>query len=203
MLTSKYKASEQIIRRLRKYSIDSDIDEREVMLALHQSMGSLIRNRLFESKGMESQEVDGSLYYTKRDISVEKEGNRYFITLPSTTISLPFGVEIKRLGTSDGRGFIPVPNGFLDLHMDLPSSALEGMIGYYKEGTKAYFANMSAANNAKLVDLTMVLPLDMLGEEDEINIPADMLELVIEDIVRKFSGTLQMPSDETSNSTDV
>ena len=159
MLTTKYKISEQIVRRLRKYSIDSDIDEREVMLALHQSMGSLIRNRLFESKGMESQEVDGSLYYTKRDITVEKEGKRYFIKLPSTTISLPFGVEIKRLGTSDGRGFVPVPNGFMDLHDNLPSSALEGIIGYYKEGVNAYFVNVSASNNPKLVDLTMLLPL--------------------------------------------
>ena len=107
MLTTQAKISEQILRRIRQETSDAEVDERELMLAVHQRLGTIVRNRLFESKGMESQEVDGSFYYPIYDISVLKNNKgRYYVKLPSTTISLPFGVEIKRVGTDDGSGFL-------------------------------------------------------------------------------------------------
>jgi hypothetical protein len=202
MLTSKSKIAELILRRLGQYTDESDIDERELMLSVHQTVGSLIRNRLFESKGMESQEVDGSLYYTIDDISVLNKGKKYYITLPSTTISLPFGVEIKRVGTTEGRGFVPLQNGFDDLFDGLASKCLEGNIGFYKEGGKLMFTNMDSTNNPSTVDLTMVLPLDHLGEDDEINMPADLLGEVVEVVFGKYANTSQIPSDDINNSID-
>lgn len=202
MLTSKSKIAEIIIRRLGKYTDESEIDDRELMLSVHQTVGTIIRNRLFESKGIESQEVDGSLYYTIDDISVLNRRKKYYITLPSTTISLPFGVEIKRVGTTEGRGFIPVQNGFNDLFDGLASKCLEGNIGYYKEGGSLMFTNMDASNNPDTVDLTMVLPLDHLDEDDDINMPADILSEVIEVVFGKYANTMQIPSDDINNSID-
>jgi hypothetical protein len=202
MLTSKSKISELILRRLRKYTDDADFDERELMLSVHQSLGSLIRNRFYESKNTESQEVDGSLYYTVSDNSVLEDGSKYYTSLPSTTISLPFGVEIKRIGTKEGRGYTPVQNGFNDLFDGLASSCLEGRIGFYKEGGRVYFTNMDSSNNPSSVEITMVLPMDNLNEDDEINIPADMVEQVVEVVVAKYTNTLGIPSDDINNSID-
>lgn len=202
MATSKSKISEQVIRQIGKYTDESDIDEREIMLAIHQSLGSLVRLRFFESKNTEAQEVDGSLYYSVDEISVLKKGKKYYIEMPSTSISLPFGVDIKRVGTEEGRGFVPTQNGFNDLHAGLASSCLEGNIGYYKQGNNLFFVNMNSSNNPDTVDLVLALPFESLDEDDEINIPSDMLDEVIERVVMKFVRTEQIPSDDTNNSID-
>ncbi len=97
MLTSKAKIAEQVQRKLRKYSIDKDIDDRDIMISTHQIISELIRNRYYETKGIESQEVSGTLYYKISDIKVKQnDADEYYIDTPSTTVELPFGVEIKR-----------------------------------------------------------------------------------------------------------
>lgn len=203
MSTTKSKIAEQILRKLRKYSVDSDVDARELMLSVHETLGAFIRVRLFEAKGQESQEVDGSFYYPINDISVLKnESGKYYIPLPSTTIDLPFGVDIKRVGTINGKGFIPVTNGFNDLHADLASSNLESQIGFYKSGATLEFVNMTKSNKPSTVNIIMVVPFDYLDEDDEINIPADVRGQVIDSVFKQFSMTLQLPTDETSNSKD-
>jgi hypothetical protein len=202
MATSKSAIAEQIIRQISKYTDESDIDEREIMLSVHQVLGSLVRLRFFESKNTEAQEVDGTMYYPVDDISVLTKGKKYYIEMPSTSISLPFGVDIKRVGTEEGRGFIPTQNGFDDLYAGLESSSLEGFIGYYKQGNKLFFVNMDSSNNPETVNLVLALPFESLDEDDEINIPSDMLEEVIERVVLKFARTITIPSDDTNNSID-
>lgn len=199
-MTSKEKIAEQTLRQLSQYTDESSIDERELMLAIHQSLGTLVRLRFFEAKNTESQEVDGAIYYSVDENPVLKKGKKYYINMPSTSISLPFGVDIKRVGTEEGRGFIPAPNGFNDLHSGLLSSSLEGRIGYYKEGAKLIFINMNSLNNPESVDLVLALPFDSLEEDEEINIPSDMLDEVIERVVLKFARTLGIPEDEINNS---
>ena len=143
MATSKTKLAEQELRRLRKYRQDSDVDERDIMLAAHQTLSSLIRNRYYENKNTESQEVSGVLYYKIKDLEVKKnDRNVYYIETPSTAIELPFGIEIKRCGTKEGRGYTPVMKGHADLFDGLASNGLEGRVGYNKSGNNIEFVNM-------------------------------------------------------------
>lgn len=201
MLTTQAKIAEQILLRLRQDSSDGDIDERELMISVHQKLGVLIMTRLYKTKGAESQEVDGTFYYPIYDISVLKNNRgRYYVKLPSTTISLPFGVEIKRVGTDQGVGFIPVQNGFDDLFKGLAASSLEGQVGYFKSGINLIFTNMNASNNPDKVNIDMALPFGALDEDDEINIPADVLAEVVDGVFTDFSRTLQIPTDEVNNS---
>jgi acetolactate synthase regulatory subunit len=203
MLTSQAKIAEQISLRLRENSSDATIDERELMLSVHQRLSDLIRDQLYETKGNEVQEVDGSLYYPIYDIPVLKnEKGRYYAKLPSASIALPFGVDIKRVGTDNGAGFIPTQNGFNDLYRNLAASTLENQIGYFKSGTNIMFVNMTASNNTDKVNIDMVVPFGALDEDDEINIPADMLGKVVDVVFMDFVKTLQIPVDETNNSID-
>lgn len=203
-MTTKNKIAELILRRLSKYTDESDIDPRELMLAVHQSLSSLIRVRFFESKSTDFQEVDGALYYTIKDNSVleDKTTNTYYTLLPSSTISIPYGVDIKRVGPPKGRGYTPTQLGFNDLYDGLPSCSLEGKIGYNKEGNKLNFVNMGYDLKPESVNITMTLPLDAMDEDEEINIPADMVDEVVERVFQKYTTTLQIPSDEVNNSID-
>jgi len=203
MLTTQSKIAEQISLRIRQQTSDAAVDERELMLSVHQKLGIIVRNRLYESKGIESQEVDGSFYYPIEGIPVlKKSKNKYYIKMPSTSMSLPFGVDIKRVGTDEGMGFIPVPNGFSDLYAGLDSASLEGQIGYYKSGVNLMFSNMNSTNNPTTVNIEMVLPFGALDEDDEISIPTDVLAEIVELVFTDFVRTLQIPVDEVNNGID-
>jgi len=205
MLTSKERISEQVLRRLKKYSEESDIDSRDVMLEVEQSLSSLIRVRYFQSKMDEYAELDGSLIYTLKEnkLSKDEDTDEYFIKIPATTISLPFGIDISRVGTKKGAGYKEVPYGFNDLYDGLDAYGLEGSIGYYREGTMLKFVNMTSQNKPENVFVKMVLPIDSLEEDDEINIPKDMVDEVVSAVMQKYYPPIQLPSDQNNNSNDL
>jgi hypothetical protein len=152
---------------------------------------------------MEAQEVSGVLYYTIFDNVVKKnDSGRYYIETPSTTVGLPFGVDIKKIAPKKGRAYTPAQLGFEDLYAGLVSSTLENQIGYVKNGNTIEFENMTASNNPDKVDISMVLPFDSLDEDDAINIPQDMIDQAVDLLVIEFKDTLGIPADQTSNSID-
>jgi hypothetical protein len=204
MLTSLSKIAEEVLLRLGKDDDDNNIDEREIILSLHKSLATFLLTRYYGDKQTESYDDDGSLYYPIHGNEVKKNSvtDMYYITVPSTTVSLPFGTDISRVGTPKGRGYIEVPMGFNDLYVNFDSSNLEENIGYYREATRLYFVNMTEANNPCNVSVTMVLPIDKLDEEDMINIPGDMQDVIIETVYLKYSKSAGVPTDELNNSND-
>ena len=92
--------------------------------------------------------------------------------------------------------------GFNDLYDGFDSVGLENNIGYYREADKIYFVNMTPAKKPKKVSVTMVLPVDQLGEDSTINIPADMVDVIVETVIVKFSKSEQLPDDEINDSVD-
>jgi hypothetical protein len=203
MLTSKEKIAEQILLRIRQDHSDTSIHENEIMLAVHQSLSSLMRVRLFEGKSGDGQDIDGSLYYSIDALKVSKNSkDQYYVQMPSTSVTLPFGVDIKRVGPDKGKGYVHVQNGFSDLYHGLASSLLEGQIGYYKSGINLVFVNMNGSNYPETTNIELAIPFDALEDDDMINIPTDMLDEVIEAVIMKFTKTLEMPEDEVNNNID-
>jgi len=61
---------------------------------------------------------------------------------------------------------------------------------------------MDVTNLPENVSITMTLPLDKIDEDDELNIPADMVEQVVEQVFEKYVKTSSIPADEENNSID-
>ncbi len=61
---------------------------------------------------------------------------------------------------------------------------------------------MTSSNKPDKIELSMVLPLDNLDEDDEINIPKDMESQLVKLLFQEFVKTLGIPADQTSNSID-
>ena len=203
MLTTKRKIAEQILRRLKKFTDESDIDERELMIATHQSLSTIVRNRYFQGKQDETGEVDGSLYYTIHNNEILEDDNiGYHIKTPSSAIALPFGIDISRVWTKKGRGFIEVPKNFNDMYYTMETSMLAGLIGFYRIGTDLIFVNMTDVNKPEKVSITLLLPFGSLDEDDEMSLPADMVDEITEIVFIKFAKTLQIPTDEKNDSND-
>ena len=88
------------------------------------------------------------------------------------------------------------------IFISFPSHDQLGQVGYFKSGNNLEFTNMTHLNKPDTIDLSMVIPFDNLDEEDEINIPQDILDQAVEMLFSKFGGTLSIPADKTSNSID-
>ena len=58
---------------------------------------------------------------------------------------------------------------------------------------------MNSTNNPTRVNIEMTLPFGALDEDDEINIPTDVLAEVVELVFTDFVRTLQIPTDEVNN----
>jgi hypothetical protein len=204
MKTTQRKISEQILRRLRGYTDETSIDERELQVATHQSLSSIVRNRYFQGKADETGEVDGTLHFTihKNNVLKDENTDEYYINTPSSAVSLPFGIDIRRVWSKKGKGYIEVPGGFNDLYAGMEASMLGGNIGFYRLGGNLVFVNMNNANKPNEVSVTMLLPFGNLDEDDEINIPSDMVDEVIEIVFSKFAKTLQIPIDEVNDTKD-
>ena len=204
MLTTQRKIAEQIKRRLKKFTDESDVDERELMLSVHQSLASIVRNRYFAGKQDESAEVDGSLFYTihNNEILVDDNTDEFYIKTPSSAIALPFGVDIRRVWSKGGKGYVEVPAGFQDLHYGLNSSMLGGNIGFRREGVNLFFVNMDNSNKPDKLSVTLLLPFGSLDEDDEMSLPVDMIDEVVEIVFMKYGKTEQLPTDETNDSND-
>lgn len=204
MKTSQRKISEQILRRLRGYTDEENIDERELQIAAHQSLSTVVRNRYFQSKADETGEIDGTLFFTIHSNKVLKDSvtDEYYISTPSSAVSLPFGIDIRKVWAGKGNGFREVPVGFNDLYEGMEASMLGGNIGFYRLGGNLMFVNMDNSNKPEELSVTMMLPFGNLDEDDEINLPSDMIDEVIEIVFSKFAKTLQIPIDEVNDTKD-
>lgn len=203
MLTTQRQISEQILRRLRQVTDDSSIDEREIQLAVKQSLSTVVRNRYFQGKQTETGEVDGSLFFTIKDNEVFKDDlGRFYTETPSSSIALPFGIDINRVWKTGGKGFTEVPIGFLDLYEGSDAYLLAGNIGFFREGNKLILVNVSNMNKPDKLNITMLLPLERLDEDDTISVPTDMIDEVIEVVFAKYANTTQIKQDETNDTND-
>lgn len=203
MVTTQRQISEQILRRLRQVTDDSSIDEREIQLAVKQSLSTVVRNRYFQGKQTETGEVDGSLFFTIKDNEVFKDDlGRFYTETPSSSIALPFGIDISRVWKTGGKGFTEVPIGFLDLYEGSDAYLLAGNIGFFREGNKLILVNVSNMNKPDKLNITMLLPLEILDEDDTISVPTDMIDEVIEIVFAKYANTTQIKQDETNDTND-
>jgi hypothetical protein len=199
-MTTKYRIAEQILFHLNKRSTDTDISMQELMLRVAQGLAYLARTRYFISKQYDVEDIDGGLVYTFKNITVsyDNDMDEFYCELPSTTMSFPYGLGIKQISPmkNSKHFYVPVSNGFLGLYSGLSSSNLENGIGYYIDGYRVSFVNMSGINNPAEVLIKQILPLDGIDDDTPINIPMDMQDEVIKYVVSLYAP---MPQKDTTN----
>jgi hypothetical protein len=203
--TTKYRLAEQALRIISggTPTDDAQVTIQELEIAVAQAFAGIVRNRYFQAKNIGEQQINGDLIYSFRDVEVEKDTglDLFFATLPSTTISLPFDMGIHQVSRmKDQRAaFVPLRNGHLALFNGLQSEGLEGRIGYYVENDRIYFVNMTVTNEVSTLLMKLVVPLSVLGIDDEVNIPDDIQAEIVSFVVQGYTQQQKTPHDETSD----
>lgn len=206
MITNKSKIAEKALRLLGKYTDDTDIKLGELELRVHDKLASSIKKRHLESKNVDVEEVPEGTVFTFTGLSVkEDETGRFYTELPSTSIDLLYGQGIRQVGgfteeKGETYNFRRVPLGFDDIYEGLDGSELQGRIGYEMSNDRLYYTNME--RKFKNVFIKMVSPLDGLGSRDDINIPPDLQDEVIQLVVKEFTPNAQQPTDEMNDQVD-
>ena len=199
-MATKRSLAEQILLLLSKNSSDSEIDEREIIIAVEQTLANVIRIRYFESKAEDVGEVNGALMSAFRNVPVTKDSElcSYYSELPAKTIDLPHGIDINKVAPmyEVSNSYVEVPTGFDTLYGDLQSQALSGRIGFYREGNRIYYVNMGYNEAPNSVYIRMVAGINSLPADRELNIPADMEAQVIQFVLQMYG---QKPQEDITN----
>lgn len=204
-MTTKYRIAEQVLLQLNKRSSDSNITIPEITLKVNQGLATLTKREYYlsgQNDGVNS--IDGSLIYTFKNIDVEQDTYtlEYYITLPATVTSLPYGIGISQLSPMNNvkYAYRPVANSHNSLYDGLLSKNLESSIGYYQENDKLVLVNVDSTNNPAKCLVKMILPLDGIDDDAPLNIPMDMQDACINYLVGQYIQT--PPKDITNDNVD-
>jgi len=195
--------AEQVRRILGKRDADSDIDERELQLAVRQAISYIVRMRFWESKGQDYPEVPESLIMTYQNLKIESDALGLFTTLPSRVIDLPYGMGIKLVAAQSNPqcGFFRQPNGFNSISCGLESNCVPGQNYYFQDGNKLRYPNLGHEDNPGEIFIRLVAPAEDIENEDELQIPPDMESDVLDRVLAVYGAF--RPQDEVNDQDDI
>lgn len=205
MATSKAKIAEQIQRMLSggTPSRDSQVTIQELIVAVSQMFAQAVKFNLFANKKEGESEVDGSFIYPFEDVPVKKDHHKdlYYSILPSPTITLPSGAGVYQISLMKDQenSFVLVPANFKALTKGLPMANIETNIGYWREGNRVYYTNISAADEITEVLIKLIVGIDGIGDDDLIDIPLDIQADIIQKVFQMYTPQQQLPKDDLNN----
>ena len=206
-MITKYKLAEEVILRLKGIENPNEIEFsiQEVLYFLDQAIGSTIREFL-GSIVDDTQEMDGQLTYTFRDVPIKKKGKKYYFEIPATAIALPMGRGIQEVFFSDNEDevFKPLPSNFNSLYKGLIGGTLDNQISYYQRENEVILKNTNfdfieddGCGKLTNVDIRMVMPLNGLKEDDLFIMPPMVQEMLLMKAMQFFSP--QQPIDNLND----
>lgn len=148
--------SERILRILSGGNIprDQKWEERDIQYLVRDAVAKTVKGTWYEEKNEGGDGLDSRFVVTFTDQEVKKDsrtGENYVEIPVDSWLRLPddSGIrsvrpsrpneETKRTKAHELRAFIPIPNRFKDIYLNLPAGALEQQFGYEIRKDKIYF----------------------------------------------------------------
>jgi hypothetical protein len=192
MSTSIYKIAEQC-----KIILGSRGDMQSIIASCIDVYATQVKASWYENKAADCSEINGTFITTfgKTESLVptlDVSTDMYYILIPSSYISLPNEMGINMVSYMKGQTneFVRIGAGSLSMWNRLKASELGGRQTYYVEGVKMYFPKMKSVNVADIL-LKMTVALDVEDVEEDLNIPPNIVDMIVNGVVAKF-----MPKQE-------
>lgn len=195
---------EKILRRINGGDIDPtrDVDPRDVYLEAEAARNYLIEKYL----NLYGEDIQGEFISVYEAVPLLKNTvrNRFYATLPAQLISVRSTRNISGLRQVSGSQdeydvFIPMKTGDAGTFYGLEASNIGFKIGYWIEGDKIIFENMTPEFAGKTVMVKMISSIYSLGEDEYIPIPASV-ELELEDLI--YQRLMGMENTDTEDKQD-
>lgn len=140
-------------------------------------------------------------YFPDQTVLVDTTRHNWkYITLPKATIPLPKNQGIRSIEDGCGYNLKPVSdNSFRTINHWI--KIFTGDKYFRLEGNKIYLWNLPLPT--KKVNLSMIVDVDDLSDDDELPIPAGLEGKAIDICVEFFTGQRQMPADRKNDQRDI
>ena len=204
-MITKYALAELALRRLSGGDIskDSEINIREMMLAVSQARDFVVRQELWQLLAMGEVDIAGEYITTYEDVAIHKDDkkNLYYSDIPANYINLPkdMGVYQISLMQDQFNSFVPTSSTFFSMYRGLLSQDLGGRKGYFVEGKRVYYTNMASADDIEKALFKLVVSSSEVDEDDIFPIPADKEMEVINMAVQSYLQMKQIPNDQLND----
>lgn len=200
--TKKQQLAEQIHRLLDggAPSADTIYDPREILLYVEQALAYFVKVAILEA--MRSGDPDASEPYvvTFTSVSIQKDLalNLNYIDIPALYMNLPKngGLKSIRPQGNNNNWFIPIGNGGMNFRSAHYGPFLQGNVGWWGEGQRAYFDT----DMDKLGITKAVLQL-ITTDSEAINISLDLEQQVIKYVFDIM--TPKVAQDDLSNTNPI
>jgi hypothetical protein len=208
MATTKFSLAEQCLRILSggDVSKDSEIQIREVMLAVSQARDFLVRQELWQLLALGEVDISGEYITSFEDVAVKKDVNKnlFYSDIPAEYINLPRDTGVYQISLMQDQfnSFVPVSASFLSMYRGLAAQNLNGRKGYFVEKGKVYYTGLESSDNVEKVLIKLVVASSEIDEDDVFPIPADKELEVIRMAVQMYSMEKQIPNDQLNDNQD-
>lgn len=145
---------------------------------------TIARQRWFENTQFDEQEIDGAFITTFKNLepTLDLDVDQYYIMIPSTFLSLPHQAGIKWVANmKDSKSWVRIDNwGLLS---GIKAGLMGGRQVYTVEGNRMYFPKMRKDDSECKIILKLAIALDNVDPYDELNIPSDMEDAIVKEVV--------------------
>jgi hypothetical protein len=182
-------------RFLDKDNPSDEIDLREVLLLINQSINKVLKLQVADSfkAGMIDVPKCNLIEYTCA-VTADTGNNRAYITLPAVPLTLPMDMGIWSIAPATGAmtPYIPIPAQDVLVFQGANLSYLEGKAGYYLQGKKVYFTkNITTTPNGTVTSVIVnLLTMDFgqFGDNDMLPISPEVESAIIADVLETISN---------------
>jgi len=167
----------------------------ELVQAVRNSYGVAVKNNWFENKQNGIDEINGGFQYTYSDLKPEldRNTNKYYITIPSSYLELPHQMGINHVSFMDGQDspFLIIATSQSALFSGLKSEGMGGLQKARPEGNRMYFDDMAKTdiivnNNNRGILLKITVGLDTVDVDEQLNISPSVTAEIVDAVVNLY-----------------
>lgn len=197
---------DQIMRLLAGGNVADDFawDRREILAAIGQARDARIKISMFEDGRMNDSGYDLfpemlAVYFA--EVKCDEKRNRHYITLPVRFLGgLPQNRGLYQISfpQSEESAFIQTRPNFVSGYTGLDSSKENIGVSYWPEGERTVWLNRWRQEYTQEVMIKLIPRTEDLDETDELPMPGDLLQGVVDDVVKRYLR--QFPQDKINDS---
>ncbi len=209
-MATKYQIAEICSRRINAgfSSPNSTIGMQELIIAVNQAFGTVVKNSWFQNKNEGVSEINGAFIYSFKNqpILYDNDLTQYYSVLPSSYIDLPHEIGVQQVSlmqtgnkTQNQSAMVRVFNGFNSLSRGLALESLQTRKAFYVEGNSIIYMGLSESDAQLKTLIKLAVSLENIDEDTQINLAPEIQAEIIEMVVAKYMVEKQIPDTKVAN----
>ena len=193
--------AEQAQRIIQGGDVNSDVQvtKEELETYVDQCFGKYIVASYYENRNADGENnVNGTFIYSfVENVKYDKQRCKHYAPISSSYVNLPNGMGLYSVSPvqDEFNTFVPLRTDFLALTRGTLVANLEGNKGYYIENTRIYLHNLDTAAIPEKLLIKLVGGIQSDSQEDNIDLPLNMQEEIINLVVQMYYTMRQTPQD--------